>query len=94
MLCHREKQSRRETRLINILQVRDKRPNGVAAATHTEPANSPRLLTRVRPLCAPQFVSTTCWKSLFGKAADALERGVDNEDECKRQPALVGAPLL
>ena len=28
-----------------------------------------------------QFVSSTVWKSLFGKAADALERSTDNEDE-------------
>lgn len=28
-----------------------------------------------------QFVSTTAWKSLFGKAADSLERSIDHSDE-------------
>ncbi|TMW69523.1 hypothetical protein Poli38472_001679 [Pythium oligandrum] len=28
-----------------------------------------------------QFVVSTCWKALFGKAADALERSTENEDE-------------
>lgn len=30
---------------------------------------------------ALQFVSTTCWKSLFGRAADALERSTKSEAE-------------
>ena len=30
---------------------------------------------------ALQFVSTTVWKSLFGKAADSLERSIDHTDE-------------
>ena len=28
-----------------------------------------------------QFVSTTVWKSLFGKPADSLERSIDHSDE-------------
>ncbi|KAF1336515.1 Trafficking protein particle complex subunit, partial [Globisporangium splendens] len=28
-----------------------------------------------------QFLVSTCWKALFGKAADALERSTENEDE-------------
>ena len=28
-----------------------------------------------------QFVSTHVWKSLFGKAADSLERSIDHADE-------------
>ena len=28
-----------------------------------------------------QFVSSTVWKSLFGKAADSLERSIDHADE-------------
>lgn len=28
-----------------------------------------------------QFVSTQVWKSLFGKAADSLERSIDHADE-------------
>eukprot|EP00842_Homolaphlyctis_polyrhiza_P003972 jgi/Hompol1/4576/HPOL_003721-RA len=29
------------------------------------------------------FINTTVWKSLFGKQADSLEKGTDNEDECR-----------
>lgn len=29
------------------------------------------------------FINTTLWKALFGKAADSLEKGTDNLDECK-----------
>ena len=47
LLIHREKASRRETRLIGALQ----------------------------------FVSSVVWKSLFGKAADSLERSTENADE-------------
>lgn len=28
-----------------------------------------------------QFISTTVWKSLFGKVADSLERSIDHSDE-------------
>lgn len=28
-----------------------------------------------------QFIVSTCWKALFGKPADALERSTENEDE-------------
>lgn len=28
-----------------------------------------------------QFISTSCWKVLFGKAADSLERSTENENE-------------
>jgi len=28
-----------------------------------------------------QFISTCCWKALFGKAADSLERSTENENE-------------
>lgn len=29
------------------------------------------------------FIHSTVWKTLFGKVADALEKGTENEDECK-----------
>lgn len=32
----------------------------------------------MRPI---QFVSTTCWRVLFGKAADSLERSTENKNE-------------
>lgn len=28
-----------------------------------------------------QFISTTCWRSFFGKPADSLERSTDNDNE-------------
>ncbi|TDH70359.1 hypothetical protein CCR75_009334 [Bremia lactucae] len=34
-----------------------------------------------RLLAMLQFIVSTCWKALFGKAADALERSTENEDE-------------
>ena len=30
-----------------------------------------------------QYVSNVLWKHLFGKAADNLERSMENEDECR-----------
>mmetsp|Transcript_15167 Transcript_15167/g.22361 ORF Transcript_15167/g.22361 Transcript_15167/m.22361 type:complete len:227 (+) Transcript_15167:239-919(+) len=47
MLAFRARESKRETRLMSILQ----------------------------------FVSSSVWKSLFGKAADSLERSIDHADE-------------
>lgn len=47
LLSYRARESKRETRLMNILQ----------------------------------FVSSVVWKSLFGKAADSLERSIDHADE-------------
>ena len=35
----------------------------------------------IRLMNVLQFVSTTVWKSLFGKAADSLERSIDHADE-------------
>ncbi|KAJ3314298.1 hypothetical protein HDV04_000680 [Boothiomyces sp. JEL0838] len=40
------------------------------------------LKREVRLLQILLFINTTLWKSLFGKAADSLEKGTDNEDEC------------
>lgn len=35
----------------------------------------------IRLMNVLQFISTTAWKSLFGKGADSLERSIDHEDE-------------
>ena len=35
----------------------------------------------IRLMSALQFVSTSVWKSLFGKPADSLERSIDHADE-------------
>lgn len=35
----------------------------------------------IRLMSILQFVSSTVWKSLFGKAADSLERSIDHSDE-------------
>jgi hypothetical protein len=48
LIVWREKNSRRETRILGILQ----------------------------------FIHTTVWKTLFGKAADALEKSRESDDEC------------
>lgn len=47
LLAYRNKEYKREIRLMNILQ----------------------------------FVSTQCWKALFNKPADSLERSIDHQDE-------------
>lgn len=36
--------------------------------------------TRLIPLL--QFITNNVWKSLFGKAADAIEKATGKEDEC------------
>ena len=36
----------------------------------------------VKVLQVLQTVSSTMWKAMFGKAADALEKSRDNDDEC------------
>lgn len=63
LIVWREKNSRRETRVLGILQ----------------------------------FIHTTVWKTLFGKAADALEKSRDADDECPSpsHPAcLFSHPLI
>eukprot|EP00163_Fabomonas_tropica_P024174 TRINITY_DN417_c1_g1_i2.p1 TRINITY_DN417_c1_g1~~TRINITY_DN417_c1_g1_i2.p1 ORF type:complete len:187 (+),score=16.86 TRINITY_DN417_c1_g1_i2:277-837(+) len=47
LVCYRDKNSRRETKILNILG----------------------------------FISNTVWKTLFGKAADSLEKSTENDDE-------------
>eukprot|EP00555_Chaetoceros_dichaeta_P009342 CAMPEP_0198264058 /NCGR_PEP_ID=MMETSP1447-20131203/14611_1 /TAXON_ID=420782 /ORGANISM="Chaetoceros dichaeta, Strain CCMP1751" /LENGTH=162 /DNA_ID=CAMNT_0043952875 /DNA_START=31 /DNA_END=516 /DNA_ORIENTATION=+ len=47
LLAYRSRESKRETRIMSILQ----------------------------------FISSSVWKSLFGKAADSLERSIDHADE-------------
>src|SRR5271168_2559061 len=48
LIVWREKNSRRETRILGILQ----------------------------------FIHTVVWKTLFGKAADSLEKSREHDDEC------------
>ena len=68
LLSYREKQGKRENRLIGILQVCKplccKQSDG-NCSVHSQ-----------------QFVSTNVWKALFGKVADSLEKSTDNDDEC------------
>eukprot|EP00735_Rhodelphis_limneticus_P006579 TRINITY_DN18_c0_g1::TRINITY_DN18_c0_g1_i1::g.14759::m.14759 TRINITY_DN18_c0_g1::TRINITY_DN18_c0_g1_i1::g.14759 ORF type:complete len:209 (-),score=19.89,sp/Q54YG5/TPPC5_DICDI/65.56/8e-82,TRAPP/PF04051.11/1.3e-43,VanZ/PF04892.7/0.091 TRINITY_DN18_c0_g1_i1:62-661(-) len=57
LVCTREKNNKREIRLINLLG----------------------------------FISSTVWKTLFGKAADSLEKSTENEDEymiSEREPLV------
>lgn len=44
-------------------------------------ASGANTLRPTRVLALLQFVSTTLWKHLFGRPADALERSQDNKDE-------------
>ncbi|KZF26632.1 TRAPP I complex [Xylona heveae TC161] len=46
---------------------------------YREPTRSVQRPTRILPLL--QFITTTLWKHLFSRSADALERSKDNEDE-------------
>jgi len=58
-------------KLLDLLLYRT--PNSMlSTSTTTRP-------TRILPLL--QFVSTTLWKHLFGRPADALERSQENKDE-------------
>lgn len=58
-------------KLLDLLLYRT--PNSMlSTSTSTRP-------TRILPLL--QFVSTTLWKHLFGRPADALERSQENKDE-------------
>jgi hypothetical protein len=53
LIVWREKNSRRETRILGILQ----------------------------------FIHTVVWKTLFGKAADSLEKSREHDDECTPHPS-------
>ncbi|KAI9837228.1 MAG: hypothetical protein M1819_000302 [Sarea resinae] len=46
---------------------------------YREPPRSAHRPTRILPLL--QFITTTLWRHLFGRPADALERSKDHEDE-------------
>mmetsp|Transcript_19077 Transcript_19077/g.62160 ORF Transcript_19077/g.62160 Transcript_19077/m.62160 type:complete len:160 (-) Transcript_19077:735-1214(-) len=41
-----------------------------------------RVKHEIQIVGALQFVSSHCWKALFGKVADSLERSTENENEC------------
>jgi len=36
-----------------------------------------------------QFIHTTVWTTLFGKAADELQRSTESEDECEQIKKIV-----
>ena len=61
-------------KLLDLLLYRSPTPfsSTSSAANNLRP-------TRVLPLL--QFISTTLWKHLFGRPADALERSQENKDE-------------
>jgi trafficking protein particle complex subunit 5 len=54
LIVWREKNSRRETRILGILQ----------------------------------FIHTVVWRTLFGKAADSLEKSREHDDECTPSPPV------
>lgn len=37
----------------------------------------------IKLLSVLMMIHTNVWKAVFGKAADAIERSVENSDECK-----------
>ena len=49
--------------------------------SYRESGGSKNCKRETRLLGILQFMSSTVWKGLFGKAADSLERSMDNEDE-------------
>ena len=61
-------------KLLDLLLYRSPTPfsSTAASAANLRP-------TAILPLL--QFISTTLWKQLFGRPADALERSQDNKDE-------------
>lgn len=48
----------------------------------------------IRFLPALMSIHTNVWKAVFGKPADAIEKSVENEDECTNEYFLVFGCLL
>lgn len=48
----------------------------------------------VRFLPALMSIHSQVWKSVFGKAADAIEKSVENQDECESLLALLARIIL
>lgn len=73
LISCRDRLTKRETRIVNMLQVL------------TEPLFVSYYTLRLKDVSLKplQYVSNVLWKYLFGKAADNLERSMENEDECK-----------
>lgn len=46
----------------------------------------------IRFLPAIMMIHTQLWRALFGKPADAIERSVENNDECKKIITLILLP--
>ena len=98
LLAFRDKQYKRETKLIGILQVRRCARGGLLVGGRGDRGGVSlgveARLVGARGVCvgvtyplhtthtATQFVSSTVWKALFNKVADSLERSTENEDEC------------
>ncbi len=75
MLNHHAAISRR---LCMILLTR----SSYTAFIHFSSSIREKLRRETRLINMLQFVVSVCWKALFGKAADALERSTANENEC------------
>ena len=46
-----------------------------------DPTKNPK--REIKLIQALMFIHTQVWKAVFGKPADALERGLEKDDECK-----------
>lgn len=51
------------------------------ARLNNHAARDPQYKRETRLMSVLQFVSSQCWKALFHKAADSLERSIDHADE-------------
>ena len=78
----REHIVKRETRIVNMLQVQH----------NTDKKSIHGIVTFLNMMLLPiayQFVSNVVWRHLFNKTADNLERSMENEDECMGMPCIV-----
>lgn len=50
-------------------------------------SKNPKRETRLLPVL--MLIHSQVWKAVFGKAADAIEKSVENADECEHKFALV-----
>lgn len=78
----REHIVKRETRIVNMLQVQlNLQLNRIAILAS--------ILHMTLLSIIYQFVSNVVWRHLFNKTADNLERSMENEDECMILPCIV-----
>jgi trafficking protein particle complex subunit 5 len=55
--------------------------NNMTGVGRSSSSSAPDYKREIKLMNVLQFISTTVWKSLFGKVADSLERSIDHADE-------------